>query len=325
MKRAALLFAATGLAGLFGPASFARGATASFASPYADKWMYANAESAGAFTEVAPVFAFLGTSEDEDRMGAILLAFDTATLVPANRGVGAYAVTSVKFSITVRTGDTFLYDPTHDSYRTYLPVGNPLSQADTDTGRPVELFGVGLRNGYTGLKGSISGGPTPYLETSPFGTAGQATFRNAYPIGLDASGVPYDVADNISQEKEATPFAVGTTTDATPGGSVPEGALFTFQLQLSDAAIRSYVQAGLNAGVLGLYVSSLHSATGQTGPQTYPRFLTREGAAFLDAPEYAPQLQITYTLVPEPTPTLWLVLGLAVFTAGRAFHRRRHF
>lgn len=311
-------------AGLLGQSSSVSATTANFAAPVLDKWMYGNVDgTTGGQIDVAPVFAFLN-STDEDRMGSLLVAFDTATLVPANLGLGAYAVTSVKLTLTVRTPDTFLYDPTHDAFRTYLQSSDPLFQADADTGRPVEIFGVGLRNGYTQLKGSISGGANPYLETSPFGTSGQPSFRNAFPLGVSTSGALYDVADNVGQQQEAIPFAVGTAALAA-GASVPEGTEFTFELQLSDAAILSYVQEGLNGGVLGLYVSSLHSAAGQGGPQTYPRFLTREGADFLGEAAYAPQLEITYTLVPEPSATLSLLLGVGLITAGRAFHRRRYF
>lgn len=322
MSRALSVFMAAGLAVLCGAAGSAHGATASFVGPAFDKWMYGNVTGTeGGQAKVAPTFAFLD-SADEDRMGAFLVAFDTATLVPANLGAGAYAITSVKLTVTIGTPDTFLYDPSHDAYQTSLPTGNAAYQADTDTGRPVELFGVGLRNGYTQLKGSISGGSTPYLENSPFGTSGQPVFRNAYPLGVNNSGTLFDVADNVGQGLEATPFGVGTT-DLPVGSSVPQGAQFTFELQLGVEAILSYLQSGLSDGILGFYISSLHPVAGQNGPQTYPRFFTREGAADFSEPGFAPQLEITYTLVPEPSATLSLVLGLGLVTAGRAFHRRR--
>ncbi len=311
------------LLGLLAPAS--PGAPASFASPSMDKWMYSNAVSftgfGGARTE-APIFATL-SSADEDRLGAMFVGFNTSSLIAAGLGAQSYAVTSVKLRVSVLLGDSYLYDPAHDTYQTYLPSTHASYQADADAGRPVEVFGVALRNGFTGLSGSISAGANPYTESSPFLTNSAPTPRNAYPLGLGTGGALFDVADNISQQLEAIPFGVGTAVGLTTGQYVPAGTELTFELQLSGA-ILAYVQASLNSGVLGLYLSSLDIAESQNGEVTYPTLITREGAASLVA-QYAPRLEVTYSIVPEPSPTLSILLALGLLSAGRAAFRCRTF
>lgn len=326
MKATALTWQAVGLFFLFGllaPAS--HGATANFATPSMDKWMYSNAVSFtgyGGMRTEAPIFATLG-STDEDRLGAMFVGFNTSSLIAAGLGAQSYAVTSVKLRVSVLLGDSYLYDPTHDTYQTYLPSTHASYQADADAGRPVEVFGVALRNGFTGLSGSISAGANPYTESSPFLTSNAPTPRNAYPLGLGTGGALFDVADNISQGLEAIPFGVGTAVGLTTGQYVPAGTELTFELQLSGA-ILAYVQESLHSGVLGLYVSTLDFAESQNGDVTYPTLITREGAAALGA-QYAPHLEITYTVVPEPTPTLSILLGLGLLSAGRAVFRCRTF
>lgn len=310
---------------LLGGANVTHAATVSFATPTFDKWMYPNVDgSTGGSADVAPTFANLDSPDEEDRLGNYLASFTTSSKITAGLSPAAYAITSVKLKLSVLTGNTFLYDATHDTYQTYLAASDPLRQPDSDAGRPVELFGVGLRNGYTALSAGASGTLPLFSENSAYGTQNAPTFRNAFPLAVNPGGSLFDAADNISQKLEATPFAVGTAALAS-GASVPELTTFTFELQLSNAAILSYLQGSLSSGVLGFFVSSLHISEGQGGSQIYPRFITREGAFFLGEAQYEPQLEITYTLVPEPSVTLNLLLGLGLVTAGRAFHRRRFF
>jgi hypothetical protein len=298
-----------------------KAATASFATPALDRWMYGNVPgSYGGTRDVAPVFATLN-SPDEDRLGTMLIGFNTAALIPPGLGAASYLVTSVRLRVTVSEGDTFLYDPTYDSYRTYLPITDPNHLADADSGRPLELFGVGLRNGYTSLSASIAGAqPHQFHEISPYGPSG-VHGKNAYPLGFTNLGGGIDVADSVSEAFEALPFALGVASGLTPGVPVPGGTEFTFNLNLSHAGVLAYVQAALDGGILGLNLTSLHSATGQTGPQTYPIFYTREN---LLGDDFAPKLEIIYTVIPEPRVSTLLILAAGIFAAGRACRHRDH-
>ncbi len=297
-------------------------ATISFTNP-ADKFAYPNAADGGygGLSTKASTFASLNT-DDEDRLSGYLLTFNTSSLsLPPSQ----YFLTSVKLTITILTGDVFVYDSSFDSYRTSLLPTDPLYSADQDDGKPVEVFGVGLRNGYTRLNATTGANPSDgsYGELSPI--LNGSGVRNAYPLGKDTGGTLYDVSDNVSQHQEATPFATGLANTLSPGDLVPQGTKFTFTLQLSDAAIRSYVENGFRDGVLGLFVSSLHGAEGPDGGDTFPRFYTREGAApFPVALGFSPRLDVEYIVVPEPHLSGLLITGAALLAAGRGFrHRNR--
>lgn len=297
----------------------AQGATVNLGAPAMDKWMYGNVP--GTYSgqrDTAPVFATLNSS-DEDRMGEFLLGFSTAGNIPTGLGAGSYLIQSITLKLTVSGHDTFFYDPTYDSYRNYLLSNNPNYVADSDAGHPIELYGVGLRNGYTELSGSISGTVDHrYHEDSPYGPAGVHT-KNAYPLGFTANGTRIDVSDNVSEAFESSPWAIGLTQDVDPGDAVPSFTEFTFQLNLANPFVLAYVQEALNSGMLGLMISTLHASSGQTGPQTYPVFFTGENQIGSDV---NPQLEIKYTVVPEPNASVLLIAGCALFATGRAWRNR---
>jgi hypothetical protein len=299
-----------------------KAATASFTTPALDRWMYGNVPgSYGGTRDVAPVFATLN-SPDEDRLGTMIIGFATSALIPPGLGAASYQVTSVRLRVTVSEGDTFLYDPTYDSYRTYLSNTDPNYLADADAGRPLELFGVGLRNGYTSLSASIAGAqPQQFHETSPYGPSG-VHGKNAYPLGFTNLGGSIDVADSVSEAFEAAPLAIGLASGLSAGASVPGGTEFTFNLNLGLAGVLAYVQAALDGGILGLNLTSLHSAAGQGGPQTYPIFYTREN---LLGDEFDPKLEITYTIIPEPRLSALLILATGILAAGRGIRYRDRF
>lgn len=309
-------FAALATAAALGT-GIASAATATFNSPSLDKWVYSNAlDSGGGGSDVARVYANLGTDED-DRLSGMLVGFNTTSSITRGLGASSYAITSVKLTLTLAYVDGFIYDPTYDSYRTYLDTGDPNYLPDTDPGRPVEVFGVGLRNGYAALFGSSVSG-TKYTENAPVITNGT---QNVYPVGFDSQGIAYDVSDNVSQGKEAFSFGVGTSDIVTPGQPYLQGDQITFTLEISNPAVLAYLQEGLNTGVIGLFVSSLQNVSGQSAAPNYPRFLTKEnelGSAF------APKLEITYAIVPEPKLSGLLIAGCALFACIRGFRQRQH-
>lgn len=121
--------------------------------------------------------------------------------------------------------------------------------------RPVELFAVGYRHGFN---------LTSFDQCSPFGS-GAPGERNAYAASWSTNGTWVDVSNNVGKTNpafapfEAVPFVVAQTADAPPGEWVPTGAKLTFELNLADPFVLSYVQAGLNAGRLRFIVSSLRA------------------------------------------------------------------
>jgi hypothetical protein len=287
----------------------------SFNEPTLDRWMYEHNGDLGARPS-AGVFAAVGSPSAPDRYAQFLLGFDTAAAsVPTGLGASNYVITSVRLTLTTSTDNTFAYDPTYDPFTTYLETGVQGATPDADTGRPIELYGVGFRNGYTKLGGASDPSPQAFRENSPHGN--QAA-PNAYAFAYDANGNPVDIINNVEQGFDPSPWAIGQTTAVTAGNLVPIGTEFTFDLLLSDPDVLAYLQQALNDGILGLMISSLHPAAQQTGG-TFPSFFTKENVLH-DPPDdlVAARLELDVTTVPEPSAVLLLTAA-----GGLLFLRRR--
>lgn len=106
----------------------------------------------------------------------------------------------------------FQYDPTFDSFRTVLQHSDPLYLADADAGKPVEVFGVGYRNGWTAQT---------FGETSTFGGAPivppSEGALNCSTAIFDSNGVATDVLCQVRQRFDVTPMATGTIANVAPG------------------------------------------------------------------------------------------------------------
>lgn len=249
---------------------------------------------------------FIGSFDNRDSQ--IQLGFDTAAKgIPTGHPLSDYNITSVTLTVTAATPvGTMPYDPTYDDVSTYPLANGPTPAPDDDPGRPVTLFGLGFRNGYTGLEF----GPTPTPGPPLFGQSGEGYgpssfgqgIRHAYALDFDDNGNARDASDNLDEPDlgafafNVHPFAIGTTS-LNPGDPVTDGTVFTFDVDVSDPAILNYIREGLAAGQLGFAIATLHPATG--GPDggaggAYPFFyLTENGSN-------TPTLQIDYTIGPPP-------------------------
>ncbi|MGC3960535.1 MAG: hypothetical protein QM813_22170 [Verrucomicrobiota bacterium] len=255
---------------------FAQSFSTNDANPAIERWLYANASTYE--SPYAPVFAYFGSETEDTRLGQYLVGWDTAALVPTNRGPAQYLIRQCRLTLTINRGNWFAYDPTPDDYRSYFETDHPQYRADTDFGRPVELFGAGFRNGYTAAT---------YEQAAPFGS-GAIAQRNAYAVCWSTNGTLVDVSNSVGKTNaafprfETWPFAVGQTASVAPGQLVPSGAKLTFELNLADPFIVTYLQRGLNEGRLRFIVATLHAASGQFGNPLYPDFATHFNQAVLD-------------------------------------------
>lgn len=247
-------------------------------APTIERWMYAF-NAAPCDRPAGSVFGTFGDEAGVDtRHAQHLLGWDTASLVPPNRGPARYLVRRCRLTLTINRGNLFVYDPTQDGFRTYFQTNHSNYLADADAGRPVDLFGVGFRNGYDAAS---------FDQCAPFGTNAPAQ-RNAYAAGYSTNGLLVDVSNNVGKTNEAfprfevAPFAIGQTTNAAPGELVPPGTRITFELNLDNPFVLAYVQAGLNSGRLRFMVSSLHVTAGQFGAPSYPDFATHFNEAVLN-------------------------------------------
>ncbi len=250
--------------------------------PSGDRWMYWQGDfsggrvSASVYGAYGP-FDYLEFGYDfDDRHAQMLLDFDTTQIAQPGLGAENYDVSSIVVSIVVDQADAFVYDSTHDPLVTYT------NEADQDSGRPLELFGVGYRGGF-----SLAN----FRENSAYQSlTGFKNVRNAYAMDF-INGLPSDVSNNVEQNFEVSPWGVGQFTGQVEldgsfsPGSLPEGqlvpqdAVIEFAVDLSNPLIRAYVKAGLHAGRLQFMVSSLlgYSYQNDEGASGgFPSFYTKE-------------------------------------------------
>lgn len=277
--------------------------------PAIDRWMYPfggspGAEASAATFRTPPDATFNGQPAFDDRDAELLVVFNTTSVVPAGLGRFRYLPSSVTFTATTSNQPRFEYDATFDSVRTcYLPT-DPQFLADSDTGKPVELFAVGFRNGLNVLT---------FQENTQFAFASPVLegVRNAFPALPLPDGrtpPPTDISNQVRDRFEATPLAIGIATEIVgspgaalpnPGELVPQNTRLTFTIDLSNPATRAYVQRGLEVGRLAFIVSSLHLADGGpgggSGNPAYPAFYTKENIISTVLP-VAPTLSLSLSL-----------------------------
>jgi hypothetical protein len=280
---------------------------ASVILPSGDKYMYPFIDDSpsGGKRDYGSVFGAYGDIDDpsfdfDDRDAQFFLDFDTWALAPAGQGSGNYRVVSLILTLVVENDGGFFYDPTFDPLETFL---NPAT--DTDPGRPLELYGVGYRSGWT--RSTFTADSPFQTEISTFGQPNWNRKRNAFAIDFDINGLARDVSNNVEEEFEVNPWAVADSpgyidragnyveSAIVPGSLMPEGRVLRFQVYPTNPFIAAYLQDGLNAGRLHLMVSSLYD-TVQESP-SIPGFYSMD----IGFPELAPQLQAVVLVMPTPT------------------------
>ena len=255
--------------------------------PTIDRWNYPFGDFDGARAEI-PIFTANNAGFD-DRDAEGIFVFDAATGNNIDWTTATITSVTLRAQVTASTLSLrFTYDPTHDFYTTYLATTNPLYQADTDTGRPVELFAAGFRPNIT-LASGLPLGPMTYQENTEFASIAAnpppaRNCRNVWPVAFDAAGAAIPCPNNITGSVaeggvfEATPLSVGQIPGLAAGAPVNSGTFVNFTLDLTQPGALAYVRQGLSSGRLFLIISSLHpSRQPGTGSQLpYPIFVSKE-------------------------------------------------
>src|SRR5688500_10966374 len=90
-------------------ASMGEAATVTYDGPLADKWYYSNADGGqipyGGANGSAAIFAFLNT-DDDDRLGGMLVTFGTSADIPTGRSASEYAISSVRLTLTLSSNNS---------------------------------------------------------------------------------------------------------------------------------------------------------------------------------------------------------------------------
>ncbi len=238
-----------------------------YGTPAIDRWMYAF-NTAPVTRPTASVFGALGLSGFDDRDAQFLVGWDTSPQIPASRGVASYRIISATVTARIAADQTFVYDPTFDALPSYYDPSDPEFVADSDDGRPVELYAVGYRNGWSAAT---------FQQASPFGGTPLVPpaegARNNFAAVFDTSGNAVDASRNVRLRFEVRPLAVGRTTVVAPGAPVPVDTDLTFAVDMTNPNAIAYIRQGLNNGRLNLMISSLHHV--EMGNATSPVFYTR--------------------------------------------------
>lgn len=243
-------------------------------APDLDRWMYPFNSSSPGTRPSAPNFGALGQTElagftFDERDAQVLIGFDLSAGVPVD--LCRYRITAATVRIAVSTKNAFVYDPSFDGRETYLDEAElPGGVADADAGRPIEMYGVGYRNGFNAAS---------FAESSAFGPMIAARVRSAFATDL-AGGVARDVSNSVVDGLTVTPFAIGTTTGVAPGAVVPANTDFRFDLDVQNADVEAYLRGAIASGKLRLAIASMFPAEsgGGGGPGTgaYPTFYMKE-------------------------------------------------
>ena len=245
----------------------------SWSQPTGDRWNYPFNSTPGTETR-APVFAALLVSGFDDRDSQVLLQFDTQGQVPVSRPLGDYKLTSITFRATVAsTTPAVYYDPTPDPLAASYDVSDSQYVADPDLGTPLEIYGVGFRNGRS---------LATFNELQSFGCGGFPVegCRSVYPVDFDSSGTVFDISRQVRQKLPSSAWAIGLTNSLNAGDVVPVNTVFTFSIDLSRPDVRNYFKSQLAAGRILVAMTSLHPASGGAGGGggDYPAFYTKDGS-----------------------------------------------
>jgi prepilin-type N-terminal cleavage/methylation domain-containing protein len=308
-------------------AAATQAATAHWVTSDADWFSYSNGVSAGR-RALAPSFTggleidtqseqFLPrTAQDPARTGTALLAFNTSTLIESGHAPHRYAISSVSVTATWTndgvTNTALIYD---DSPIAHTDIFEEVSSGQVTAQRPMELYGVGFRDGYSGYEFSAAAPGAPLLDesTHPF-SAGDGGYI-AYPIIGDAlrpgeyvdlsnsltGGYSATRPDHVTEAFTPTPWAIGTTSLA-PGAVIPDDTTFAFEIDLAAPGVLGYLQRSLADGALGFFLSSLHDTAEFGASGGYPKWYLKESAGFPYFSTATPTLSIEYALLPDPIP-----------------------
>lgn len=245
--------------------------------PSDDRWQYPFNGTPG-FRPVGPLFTSSIGSGFDYRDATNLFRFRPNTVDPQNpeyieSGLppSSYTIASARlevFSPTAAGVDPFTWD-TRDLVTTD-------TQGNTQA---IQLFGMGNNDSLTSASFTLG----TWTETSPF--FGQVPFpgsseRSPYALNLDETGSP-----NVTNDPGAELWALGHPVYGTGAGEYTPGAVavepfpIRFDLDLSNARVRDYLQQSLAAGRVDWVLSGTFEPSGMGGGPNLPQIMFKENPA----------------------------------------------
>ncbi|QEG33733.1 hypothetical protein [Bythopirellula goksoeyrii] len=304
----------------------ARADSATWAAPDFDLWSYQFNTDPG-IRGTGPTFrgefALDGnqfvpeTAADPARRSSNIIAFDTSSDISPGLPATSYEIELVTMTLKLRNS-SFGTEPIQYSETPETPVA-ALTEAmggSWSVARPIELFGVGLTQGYTDFDFGPNDPEDLLLSEGdfPYTAAGYI----AYPLAGNSSdpGQYVDVSNNITGGYSATavgntaspfdaaPWAIGKVPGLVHGDPVANNTIFTFEINLAEVGVEQYLQESLANGSLAFAVSSLHAASqpGTGGFSEYPQWFLKEAVGHNIGGAEAATLQIDYSIIEQNQP-----------------------
>jgi len=248
-----------------------------------------------------------------DRDGVIIAAWDTSPMIPMGQAPSSYAIAAVTVTLTHQDcppGDCGLFvtqatwpiDLTVDEWFTYDVNNNGIidgvEQADSDPGRPLELFGTGFENflfdSWTENDNFVTSTCQTGVDICNF------VPRDPYPMTYrSGTGEVLHVEDNIHGAWNPsfaadvcgdanaicpftpTPWAIGQPINYNPNGTqfAPFEVVFDVNLNIAGGRVRQYFQEQLAGGRVVVSLTSLFKVGVQE--QGSPTFWLREATEFV--------------------------------------------
>ncbi len=240
---------------------------ARFASPTLDRWNYPFNPTPGTRIVASTFGNEAGGTMFDNRDGQFIVGFNTGAVIPSGLGSANYTINECIVQITYANDFVVAYDPTVDPFTAFLPLTDLEYADDSDEGQPIELYGVGFRNGFS---------LASWTEYSPFGAGSplDPSVRNAFALGANAKGAFVDVSNSVRERWTPQPFAVGMIDTLKAGSLIPINSTMRFALDVSQPAVQQYLRTAADAGALRLSVTSLTKVVQQGG--SFPTFYCRE-------------------------------------------------
>jgi len=277
-------------------------------TPALDKWMYPH-NAAPCDRPASSTFATRGDDSGVDTLHSQhVIGWDTGPAIPSGLHPARYLIRSATVRLTINRGNLFKFDPTPDSLESHLDPDDAAYAPDLDEGRPMELYGLGFRNGFT---------VDTFEQCAGFGGA-ELGHRNAFAAGWSTNGTLVDISNHygktnaLHQPFQTWPFAVGMAEGVEPGQLAPPGTRVRFDFNLSDPKVVEYLQLGLAHGKLRWAVVSRHENLGQFGSPSYPDFVTRFNPIFEDGTQFEIEASVVRDLdadmdgLPDDWERFWL-------------------
>jgi len=261
-----------------------------YTTPTGDRWNYPFNPTPG-LRPTASVFGNeAGSPLFDNRDGQMTIVFNTDADIPAGRGASSYAVTSARLTLQFATDMALAYDDSTDPWQSFVLKSDRNFVQDRDPGQPVELFGVGFRNGWSA---------DTWVETSPYAPGGSSLLnpgiRNAYALGYDSKGNLVDVSNNVRDMFTPEAFAIGAVPGVEPGDLIPIDSLCVFDLAIDNPIVLSYLQQNLDQGKVLFSVTSLAKVVQQG--TLFPAFYCKENPLVIDGLAHAAKLELSVKLV----------------------------